>query len=138
MSKLLFALLASNIWPFRTINALVNAAIGTFWVAAIPLCLIEHRGPIDSLIGSVRLVKKHWLTVFTLVVAVSLIRATVLFFIESHFPGGFGGLLSGFHLIGFPLSAFLLSFKYVMFIVIYYDLSDWRDQRRLAGVFNAA
>ncbi len=111
---------------------------------AMPVCIVEKRGPIDSLQRSADLTRGHrWqilgiFLVFMLVaVAISLLLFVVDYGLASVHAGVVGTIIGG--VIRFVVQMLLSAFPTVLIAVIYYDLrvaKEGIDIDRIAAVFD--
>ena len=129
LGKIFLAVIKPDPSFFIFFRKLLTALLETFFCAALPLCLIKHRGALASLKDSVKLTYQHAMAIFILLAILNLgetlIQSLAGMFAFRAFP-------PGFHLPSLMVSALFLAFKYVMFTVIYYDLSDWRAKSEFA------
>lgn len=135
-SRLIQLLLVPDIKIYIFSTMTISILVGSVFAASVPICLIEKRGGLSSLLGGLELIKSHLATILILVAAVNLLDYLIRYLIEAFLPGRIGGGGITFHVLSLLTTALFLALEYVMFTVVYYDLRDWRDREKVVEVFH--
>lgn len=106
------------------------------WAVAIPACVVERTGPIDSLSRSSELTKGYRWQVFAIVIIFGIISGIIGNIVQALGAAGGLGLLIAIMIVWQGISQ---SFNSVLMAVMYHDLrvsKEGGDVNRIASVFD--
>jgi hypothetical protein len=107
------------------------------WYVAVPVCVVEERGPIASLGRSRELTKGSRWKVFGIVIVILVASFVLQLIIQLIFLATTGKLIAT--LVTFLSSALIAAYQSILFAVVYHDLRvahEGIDTDRIAAVFD--
>jgi fumarate reductase subunit D len=114
------------------------------WAVAVPACVVENKGPLESMRRSAELTKGHRWKVFGIWVLIAIV-AIIILIIVGVFAGlgavvaqGLGRVLIA-GVISLILTAIVTAYSYVLNAMIYHDLrvaKEGVDTEQIAAVFD--
>jgi hypothetical protein len=114
------------------------------WAVAVPACVVENKGPLESMRRSAELTKGHRWKIFGIWVLIAIV-AIIILIIVGVFAGlgavvaqGLGRVLIA-GVISLILTAIVTAYSYVLNAMIYHDLrvaKEGVDTEQIAAVFD--
>lgn len=107
------------------------------WYVAVPVCVVEGRGPMASLRRSRELTKGSRWKLFGIVIVIGVASFLVELIIQFIFLAAAGKLIAA--LAVFPCSALIAAYRSILIAVVYHDLRVAREGiniDRIAAVFD--
>jgi hypothetical protein len=115
------------------------------WAVAVPACVVENKGPLDSMRRSAELTKGHrwkifgmWVLLVILAIVIVIIASVLAGLGVVAAPQGFGRLLIA-GVISLILTSIVTAYSYVLNAMIYHDLRVAKEgvgTEEIAAVFD--